>query len=744
MKFWWRQWRNDHERELEEELDVHFAIDIQQRMQAGLEQDEAQFAARRDFGNLTRVKEVTREVANPMLVFETILLDLRYGARMLYRNVGFTAVAIFALTVGIGVNTAVFTAYKAMVGRPVDAHEAENIVNIALIRPSGAADFQFSYPDYEAYRDSIHSFSGVIAFDPEQMTLSAAGGIISQRSSAAESVIGKLGLLPYGASNAEFASVFVVSENYFKVLGVLPLRGRTFESLTIPDLIASPSVLISENYWEKRFAGNPAVLGTTIRLNATAVQIIGITPHNFVGTAVAVPDFWVPLNLEPLLHGDRNWLRDRENQCCRVFARLASGVSIHQAQAEVAIMADHLRALHDPHSEVAKTVNALVWPGSPLALPLRFYRGLELTILLVMLAAAMLLAVACANVGSLQVARARSRQNELRTRLSLGASRKRILRQLLTESALLAMLAGALALLFTWALLKISVALYAAALPAEFGTFIFNVTPDLQIFGYVFAISLLAGILFGLAPALESSSSAISSAARGSTSPVSTRRVQDFLITAQVSLSLVLMIAGSMLIRSAIHSLNMEPGYATKHLVSLNFQFAETPRYSAERKLAVARELRARLAALPGVVGVTSAHSPQDSGFRTAAVTVHQGKASAQSGQSIMYYTYVQPNYFETLGIPLFLGRGFQSHGESFSANQPRNNSGLMKTPLGVVSVWAVRTSGRTIRKNFGPTVRRIKSSALPATRGAWSLMGATPDRFICHCVTTGSRAAHY
>ena len=120
-----------------------------------------------------------------------------------------------------------------------------------------------------------------------------------------------------------------------------------------------------------------------------------------------------------------------------------------------------------------------------------------------------------------------------------------------------------------------------------------------------------------------------------------------------------------MLIRSAIHSLNMEPGYATKHLVSLNFQFAETPRYSAERKLAVARELRARLAALPGVLGVTSAHSPQDSGFRTAAVGVHAGEGSAQSAQSIIYYTYVQPNYFETLGIPLFLGRGFQSHGES-------------------------------------------------------------------------------
>ena len=169
-----------------------------------------------------------------MILPETLLQDFRYGARILYRNAGFTAVAVLALALGIGVNTAVFTAYKAMVARSLDARDPGRMVNLALIRGSGVTDFSFSYPGYEAYRDSMHSFSGLIAFSPEHMRLSDAGGMISQRTSATDSLVGRLGLLSGGASNAEFAFTFVVSENYFQVLGVAPLRGRTFDSITIP------------------------------------------------------------------------------------------------------------------------------------------------------------------------------------------------------------------------------------------------------------------------------------------------------------------------------------------------------------------------------------------------------------------------------------------------------------------------------------------------------------------------------
>jgi predicted permease len=483
---------------------------------------------------------------------------------------------------------------------------------------------------------------------------------MGQRVSAAGSGVAKPGLLSSSANNAEFSFIFVVSENYFKVLGTAALRGRTFDSMSVPELRASPSVLISDNYWQKRFGRDPAVLGKTMHLNGVAVTVIGITPHDFVGTGIGAPDFWLPISLEPLVHADDQWLRERENQRFRLCGRLAPGISISRARAEMTALADHVRTLHDPRSELAKPVTVLVWPGSPFPLPLKLYRGLTLTILLIMVAAGMVLVVACANVGSLQLARARSRESELHTRLSLGASRPRIVRQLLTESALLGLLAGVLAFLFTSALLRVPVILAAEALPPEDGTLVFNVTPDLQVFLFVFAISLVAGILFGLAPALESSRSALSSSARGTTSPVRTRRIQNFLIAAQVALSLVLMIAATMLIRGAINSLKMATGYDSKHVVDLDLQFPEMPKYTAARKYALVHELRARLSALPGVAAITSARAPDENSFRTAAVSVDGKKARVQHSQSILHYTYVQANYFQTLGIPLYLGRSFQ------------------------------------------------------------------------------------
>jgi hypothetical protein len=197
-----------------------------------------------------------------MILPETVIQDLRYGIRMLRRNAGFTAATVFALALGIGVNTAVFTAYKAFVTRSLDARNSGEVVNIALTRDSGASDFTFSYPDYEAYRDSVHSFSGLIAYSPEHMTLSNTSGIMSQRTSAAGSGFGRLGLFSSRTSNAEFASVFVVSENYFKVLGVAALRGRTLESISTRELVAFPRFLSAKTiggnglqetrrYWER-------------------------------------------------------------------------------------------------------------------------------------------------------------------------------------------------------------------------------------------------------------------------------------------------------------------------------------------------------------------------------------------------------------------------------------------------------------------------------------------------------------
>jgi macrolide transport system ATP-binding/permease protein len=653
-----------------------------------------------------------------MIPFETVLQDLRYGARTLLRSARFTAVSILALALGIGVNTAVFTAYRAFVVRPLDARDPGTMVNVALRLQSGVTSARFSYPDYEAYRDHLHSFSGVIAFAIEQLRLTGADGIRSQRSSEDGSAMRRLGLLPPAANNAEFAATFMVSENYLSVLGVTALGGRPFESIGLPELSASPAVLISENYWQRRFAGDPAVLGKTVRLNGAAFTIAGITPHNFIGTSVAVPDFWLPLSLEPLVHRESRRLRDRDDQFCRVFGRLAPGVGMTQAQAETTLLASQLRTLHDPHSDLSKDVTALISPGSPF--PGEMNAGLRLAIVLIMVGAGMVLVIACANAASLQLARATTRQQELGMRLSLGASRPRLIRQLLTESALIGLLAGGIALPLTWALMHVAVTRAAEALPVDFATLVLDVNPDIEIFGYVLAISVFAGVLFGLAPAIESSGSALFSTIRGAgTSPVR-GRLRHFLIAAQVAVSLALMIAGGMLVRSANHALRMDTGYSGDRVIDLSLQFPEESQYTADHKTALVRDLRTRLAALPGVAAITSARAPDDNGGRRAAVSVNGESPSARNMRAVLYYTWVQANYFQTLGIPLSSGRGFQSQ-----TGQPEHTAILSESAA--QRLWPGQSPlGRGLRLGTGEQFHN-KGELLP-DGPAWQVIGVARD----------------
>ncbi len=648
------------QREIEAELRSHTEMRTQDNMAAGMSPEEARRDALRRFGNPSLWQERMSEI-DLMILPQTILQDLRYGARILCRNAGFTAVAVFALAIGIGINTAAFTAYKAFFLRPLDGPDSGEMVNIALHLRSGDLQPLFSYPDYRSYREQSHSFSGLIASSfPQSLRLSVSGGIASQPDSGLGTLMQKAGILPR-ASYTETAFTLLVSENYFSALGVTAVRGRLFQGET-----SSPIVLISENYWQKRFAGDPKILGKVVHLNGSVFTVAGITPHNFLGTSLIVPDFWLPLSSQPSVLPDDDWLRDREDLSLHVYGRLAPGTSIAEAQTEMTLLADHLRTLHDPHSDLGKPATAVLWPGSPFPLPIKHYAGLRYAVLLIMAAVGMVLVIACANVASLQLARAASRQKELSMRLSLGASRVRIIRQLLTESALLGLLAGLSALLVSWAMLQVLVVVAQSELPASFGSLVYHVTPDLGIFAYAFLLSLVAGVLFGLAPALESSGAALSSVARAGsgTSPIRSRRLRDFLMALQVTVSLVLMIAGAMLVRSSIRALKMDTGYDGKQIVTLNLQFPEGPNYNAVGKAALVRELRTRLSTLPGAATITSAWAPDGNGLRTAAVSLNGEKPSPQNTKLVLYYTYVQANYFETLGIPLLIGRGFSSQPE--------------------------------------------------------------------------------
>lgn len=655
--------------DLDEELQFHLAMREQLNADEGMPREEARTDARRRFGNTTRLKEQMREV--DLFTFpETVWQDVRFAARMLAKHPGFTAAAILALGLGIGVNTAVFTVYKAFLLRPLDASHARQMVNISRTNYQGKYDPTFSYPDFEAYRDHNHVFSGLIAATGDDVALSSVGNVSDVGHSMGGALLGAAGFhLPSLMSGGtEFVTASVVSDNYFSVLGVNPIRGRAFGPNDAHGSAASPAVLISENYWQRRFGGDPKLVGRTIKLNGVAFTVIGITPHDFMGTNLEVPNFWISIRQQALLHpGSSDATHDRENACCRLYGRLVPGTTLSEAQAEVNLLAEQLRSQHAPHSDASKPTTIQLYPGSPFGRDLDV--DLRFAVTLIMGAVGMVLLIACANLASLQLARSAARQNEMGVRLSLGASRGRLIRQLLTESALLALLAGIVSLFSTWGVLRLLLVEIWETMPDGGGDIALHIAPDMQIFAYVFAISLLAGVLFGLAPALESSKPNLTSALKKEGTHFAflagKGRMRDGLIVLQVAVCLVLMIAGGLLIRSSIRTLEMKTGYETRHVLSLNLFFPDGFGYSKEKKMAEMQALQTRIHSLPGVEDVTAGRPPAGGGMRTATITLDGGKPLADNAQRNLYYAYVQPNYFQVLDIPLTVGRVFsQSNGE--------------------------------------------------------------------------------
>jgi len=660
---WFSRWRARRNDELSEELEFHLAMRERWNVDRGMNGDAARRNARLRFGNPQVWRERMREIGW-MTLPQSVLQDVKYGLRSIRRNARFTAVAVIALAIGIGINTTVFTAYKALVKRGVEARDASSIVSVTQVRESGQQEAQFSYPDYEEYKQA-HTLAGVVATGQqfEQLIMSDAGGSSGDRKAASESLFSKWGLVPSSAtaSKAELASITAVSENYFSVLGIAAVRGRMFSEQDRKQLAAAPAVLISENFWRTRFGGDPEIIGRAIRLNGAAVTIIGITPRDFVGTSIGVPDFWVPLSLRPVIHPGDKSLKDVEELCCRLFGRLAPEASMDQVQAEMSSIATQRSKLHKVKDRKDELKRVLVSIASPF--PRKMDSGLRFAIFLIMLATAMVLVIACANVASLQLARAAARQNELGVRISLGASRRRLIRQLLTESALLGLIAGVVALLSSWAMLRVMAKLAKDTLPANMGTFIVNVNPDAAIFTYVFGISILAGVLFGLAPSLESTRSALTSwmKANSAMAPARNRRLRDWLTGGQVAVSFVLLIAGSMMVRSALHALTMTTGYETKHVVDVTLQFPEGPEYDSARQNAVLKNVIERINARPGIAEITTGRPPDGGGLRSAAVAIDGAKAEAHNMKAFLFYTYVEANYFHALDIPIVYGRGFHA-----------------------------------------------------------------------------------
>ena len=652
--------RRGADREFTAELESHLQLHIEENLRAGMYPAEARRHALLKLGGLEQTKLLHRD-RRTLPLLEMVRQDLKFAARILRKNPGFTCVAVLTLALGIGVNTTVFTAFDALVLRPRPVKDPDRLV--ALFRTThGENRGRFSYPDYLYFRDHVKSFSdlslfafgmGVTSPDLPGGAPEAVPGIASAAGFEVPQVL---------QGSAQALVCYFVSGNYFPMLGAVPLRGR----LLAPedDLPNSPPVvLLSGNFWQRQFHSDPKVVGSVLHLNGVPFTVVGVTPIDYMGTLPNVPPLWAPVAAKiPLGVLSGQDFESRLVVAGQPVGHLKPGVSLSDAQAELQVLAAQLRTSF-PQEERDADVAALP-DGSQIAL-------IEPTewalIAAAMSAVALLLLIACANVASLLLARAAARSKEIALRLAIGASRKRLLAQLLTESLLIALLAGAIGLPVAGWLLHLLVVEISSALPTAWGAVALEVTPDIRIFVFTLFISCVAGIAFGLAPALQASKADVNSALKEDGSVFGQRvrraRLRGILIAGQIAACLVLLISSALLLRGSQRALKIDLGYESRHVAYLETFNPATLRYPLPRVLQINRDLSQRIAAIPGVLDVAQASRAPVAGIRWVPVSRGDAPSSTtpteENSASYAGYSFVTPNYFDTLHIPIVRGRGF-------------------------------------------------------------------------------------
>jgi predicted permease len=637
---WWKRlqlrvWRRaEDDRDLDDEIRFHLAREAELRIESGTAAAEARLSARRDFGNVARVKEVTRTMRS-WTSLETLAQDLRFGVRLLRRSRVFAAFSILSLALGIGATTAIFSLFDAIVLRPLPVRDPDRLVALSFAARGYRANNYLTYPHFARMRDTNTTFDGMFAWT---------------------------GMPRIGArldGRAEIVSGVMVSGTYYEVLGLRPAHGRL---LTADDDRPgnATSVVISHGYWTRRFGASPDVLGQSLTLRDVPFTIVGVQPRGFTGTNVgSSPDVTIPLRAEDRWStGPRPWEATGWTWL-EVIGRLRPGVGFERAQTELTSI---FRAIEEaspksvPGSPTHPPANVFVEAaatGGQSALRRNHERGLRL--ILMMLAAVVLLA--SLNVATLLLARSEARRDEMTTRLALGAGRWRIVRQLMTESVLIAMFGGALGLAIAWwgsqTLLRIAV--------RDTAAMAIDLTPDARVLGFTAIMSGLTCILFGLLPAVRATAR-LRIAARHEVASRRRRWLDRSLVASQTALSLVLLVLAALFVRSLQNLWEREPGYVRTNVA----MFSVDAGLAGKKGIEIANTYRALLDALRALPGVrlasASAVGPiSDDAYFIDSVT-KLGDRDFSGDQRIRVATnYLSPGYFETLGIPLVAGRDFDA-----------------------------------------------------------------------------------
>ncbi len=639
MSLWgWLFRRHQREQELDEEVQAHLRMAARERMDQGETAEQARTSAAREFGNVTLVKEVTRDMWG-FRWLETLLQDLRYGARMLRRSPGFTTVAVGTLALGIGANTAIFSLINAVMLRKLPVRNPHELVQLTTVGPYGVSSF--SYPGFKRLRDENHVFSGMLA-------IGWLNGLDATVNGESESVLGR-----------------IVSGNFFSLLGVNPVRGRIFSSEDDQTPRGSPVAVISYDYWKRRFGLDASAVGKSITLNGTRFTIVGVTPAGFSGIEVGEsPDIYVPMMMEPAFRDAKSWLDMPDYHWLRIVGRLKPGVSREQARADLAVIHHEILA-GDPMKdwsprerkdflsirlEVSSAASGLAF-----ALPREFSEPLFILMGMV----GLVFLIACANLANLLLGRATMRKKEIAVRLAIGAGRFRLIRQLLTESVMLATAGGALGLLCAYWTSNALVALM------SFGRspLVLDLRPDPLVLGFTGGSSFLATILFGLAPALRATRVDLTPALKERAGRLGGQRSRlelgKALVVSQVTLSLLLLFGAALFVRTLENLEHVDPGFNRKNVLMFDIDATKSG-YQGAAVARLYKEVLERIEAIPGVRSASLAETaPITGGGGWDNSAWVQGYTPQPDENMTVYLNSVSPKYFETLGTPLLLGRDF-------------------------------------------------------------------------------------
>jgi len=569
--------------------------------------------------------------------------DLRYTVRNLRKTPVFTAVAVLSLALGIGANTAIFTLLDQVLLRVLPVKNPQELMRLYASRGpfSGSSRCNLnclSYPAYRELRDRNQVFSGILARWP--LALSFTDGDRTERVQAE-----------------------LVSGNYFEVLGVVAAVGRAFTQDDDRVLNAHPLVILSYDFWQSRFGGNPAVLNRSVRVNDHPMTVIGVAERGFQGLEVGKRvDILVPMMMKPVMTPNWNEMEDRRSIWLSAIGRLKPGISRVQAEAAMqpvwrAILEADVATVPDADQNFRTRYTAkklIVEDVSKGQSELRRQFSAPLMVLMSMVGFVLL--IACANVANLLLARAAARQKEIAVRLALGASRARIIRQLLIESTVLALAGGFAGLAISYW----SGTVLLQFLPGSSANQAFSTTPDLRVLAFAFGLSLATGILFGLAPAIQSTRPAIAPTLKEQTASVAagSPRLRMGLVASQVALSLVLLVGAGLFAKSLYHLQEVDPGFRTSNLTEFSID-ASLNGYSQPRMKELFERLEESLRNIPGVSAVAATEIAPLSGNNNSS-TVNVEGYEPKSGEDMNpHNNWISPGYFSAMGIPLIAGREF-------------------------------------------------------------------------------------